>query len=265
MPIKVQCGSCGAGFKAKDELAGRRVKCPKCAQPIVIGKPAPKPQAVGAGYNPLLDLLDEQQVKRVSHGPLCENCGADFPPGAVICVECGYNHETGQQLVTDADEDDSEYASHATMTDAERILAKAEKDIEDMPVAGDDQDFGDGSESYLIAIVAFVLGALAIGIGVTVVFSMEQLASVVSSAGISFVASILLYIAMAAWITIVAFKVNSVHGVVCIATGFLWCIVFGFMQGKTMILPTVIMLITLVMGAATGTYVGYNGWGPIAS
>ena len=36
MPIKVQC-SCGAAFAAKDELAGKTVKCPKCKEPIRIG------------------------------------------------------------------------------------------------------------------------------------------------------------------------------------------------------------------------------------
>jgi hypothetical protein len=35
MPIKVQC-ACGAAFAAKDELAGRIVKCPKCQQPLAI-------------------------------------------------------------------------------------------------------------------------------------------------------------------------------------------------------------------------------------
>ena len=35
MPIEVSC-ECGGRFRAKDELAGRCVKCPKCARPLTI-------------------------------------------------------------------------------------------------------------------------------------------------------------------------------------------------------------------------------------
>ncbi len=45
------------------------------------------------------------------------------------------------------------------MSDAERIMAKAEKDIEDMPVTSEGQNFGDGSESYLIAAVGLIVAA----------------------------------------------------------------------------------------------------------
>jgi len=36
MPISVQCSGCGGKFRARDELAGRRVKCPKCSAPIEV-------------------------------------------------------------------------------------------------------------------------------------------------------------------------------------------------------------------------------------
>ncbi|HEY2413950.1 MAG TPA: hypothetical protein VGI40_17005, partial [Pirellulaceae bacterium] len=35
MAIKVQC-SCGKAFAAKDELAGKTVKCPGCQKPLKI-------------------------------------------------------------------------------------------------------------------------------------------------------------------------------------------------------------------------------------
>jgi hypothetical protein len=34
--IRVVCDACGAGFTAKDELAGRRGKCPSCGEGIVV-------------------------------------------------------------------------------------------------------------------------------------------------------------------------------------------------------------------------------------
>ena len=39
MPIAVAC-NCGKKFNAKDELAGKRVKCPGCGEPIAIPSPA---------------------------------------------------------------------------------------------------------------------------------------------------------------------------------------------------------------------------------
>jgi hypothetical protein len=45
MPIKVQC-ACGKAFAAKDELAGKTVKCPNCQQPLKI--PGGQPQAAKA-------------------------------------------------------------------------------------------------------------------------------------------------------------------------------------------------------------------------
>lgn len=261
MPIKVQCPSCSKSFKAKDELAGRRVKCPGCKQPINIPAKAPAPAPAGAAYDPLLDLLDEEDVRSVARGPVCGNCGVEAIPGSMICIECGFNHETGIKLETEVGEEGAR--SESSMTDAERIMAKAEQDIDDMPINADDQDFGDGSESYLIAAIAGIMGLVLIAIGLIVILSMEQLATQINSAGISFIASIILYIGMGVWITIVAFQAKQIQGIASICSGFLWCMVFGFMQGKTLLLPSIIMVITLVMGLATGIYISYNGMDPV--
>ena len=50
MPISLTCPSCERGLKVKDELAGRKIKCPKCSEVIAVpaneaiaaGKPKPK-------------------------------------------------------------------------------------------------------------------------------------------------------------------------------------------------------------------------------
>lgn len=58
MPIGVIC-QCGASFRAKEELAGKRVKCPACGQPLAIPHTttpdsAPDPLGVNAdGDDPL--------------------------------------------------------------------------------------------------------------------------------------------------------------------------------------------------------------------
>ena len=53
MPIPVQC-ECGQSFRAKDELAGRRVKCPKCGQALAI--PDPAAEAGGLSLDDLLEM-----------------------------------------------------------------------------------------------------------------------------------------------------------------------------------------------------------------
>lgn len=41
MPIDVACPVCGAGYKLKDEFAGRKVRCPKCQNVIQVPEPMP--------------------------------------------------------------------------------------------------------------------------------------------------------------------------------------------------------------------------------
>ena len=275
MSIRARCASCGTSFQAKDSLAGKRVKCPKCDQPITIGQPVAARGGAGkeggnkaslpasATHNPLLDLLDEVQVKSAVRGPVCPNCSKAMSQLAVVCVECGYNVETGKKLTTSVYEDDLETGvKDVGMTDAELIMAKAQKDIEDMPVTSHGQDFGDGADSFLIAGISLVVMLILVGIGLTVIFTMDIISQSIASWFISFVASLILWAVMAIWITIVAFKQKPVHGIVCIATAGVWCIVYGFMQGKQLLLPTVILLMSVIVGAASGTYTMYKGIRP---
>ncbi len=63
MPIVVAC-KCGQQFRAKDEFAGRQMKCPKCGSIIVVpgGAPAPQqPAAVPAGGTDLDALMQMDQ------------------------------------------------------------------------------------------------------------------------------------------------------------------------------------------------------------
>ncbi len=272
MPIKAFCGNCGTTLQAKDSLAGKRVKCPKCASPITVGESlvagaaasSAKPAAQGtAGFNPMLDLLDEANVKAAVRGPLCPNCSAEMKKGAIICLDCGFNIETGQRIrrVNQVDGDDE----FAGMSETDKMLARAERDIDDMPITGVGQDFGDGGESFIIALVAGGIMALLIGIGMAIVLSMETLTKqLINPAGMSFIASTVLALAMIVWISIVALKQKAVvHAVAGVLTAGLWCIVYGFLQGRQLIIPTIILLVSLVIGGASGAYVYYNGMAPI--
>jgi len=101
MPIKVTC-KCGQQFAAKDELAGKVVKCPKCQQTLTVGA-APTADASptpGAGPSTVAALLDEigfhvhgKEDETVQHCPACDHKISDH---AVMCVRCGYHLETGK-------------------------------------------------------------------------------------------------------------------------------------------------------------------------
>jgi hypothetical protein len=98
MPIKVAC-QCGQQFAAKDELAGKRVKCPKCAAVLTI------PQASAAAGGPrapaarrVSELLDDAGMR--SGVVRCPGCGAEMGESAVLCVMCGYDTRVGRRLKT---------------------------------------------------------------------------------------------------------------------------------------------------------------------
>ena len=86
MPIELTCG-CGQRLVAKDELAGKATKCPKCGGSITVPEPG-RPSRV-------LELLDEEGVYG---SPECPNC---IPPHQVVCIECGYNKQLGQRMKTE--------------------------------------------------------------------------------------------------------------------------------------------------------------------
>src|SRR5439155_726615 len=123
MPIKVQC-ACGKAFAAKDELAGKTVKCPVCQQPLKIpggsAAPAAKPAAAkpatakpvagkpvaaaprSAGSAPAAsaaDAFDEVGLQAAATGTQpCPGCTEPMPIAAVICIKCGYNTRLGRRM-----------------------------------------------------------------------------------------------------------------------------------------------------------------------
>ena len=125
MSIQAIC-SCGATFKAKSKLAGKRVKCPKCKQPFVVpnpqqsqpdafGLPSPGDDPLGLGESgsnrlddPLAmpdssldDLFDDSlpyQAGPEKHVVTCPSCNTPLSPGTVICISCGYHTQTGERI-----------------------------------------------------------------------------------------------------------------------------------------------------------------------
>ncbi len=99
-PIYVTC-ECGKKFTAPAKLAGKSVQCPTCRQLVKLpkasdaGAASAKPSKDGVG-----DLLDEVDLGRSRTGHRCPECRADLQPDDILCIQCGYNLESGKKLVT---------------------------------------------------------------------------------------------------------------------------------------------------------------------
>src|SRR5262245_19522245 len=105
---KFSCQSCGAKYRWKPELAGRKVKC-KCG--AVMTAPAQNPAAARSSsrgsdepdLDAMYDLAEEGKAVAKSAGAAaaptmrCPSCKSDLEPGAAICVNCGFNLKTGSK------------------------------------------------------------------------------------------------------------------------------------------------------------------------
>jgi hypothetical protein len=186
MPIPVAC-KCGQKFAAKDELAGKVMKCPQCGDALQIPpspqKPAaakPKPAAPqargsatarpaqGVPRGPsLADLLDEAGVKPElqDNRPRCPQCKEPMAPNAILCVNCGFNVETGKRIhglaAAHGAEKDlyglTDEGGHGTA--AKSVLRKAERTIKE-----------DKIEEYKIRTQGVPVWALAIMFGCLATF-----------------------------------------------------------------------------------------------
>jgi len=167
MPIKVQC-ACGAAFAAKDELAGKTVKCPKCKKPLKIGAAAGTPaksggQSAAAAKQPAAaksaqpakavkvkpmpaesaavlpvtsteSLFDEIGLQAAAAGTRpCPGCTEPMPLEAVICIKCGYNARIGRRMETAKFGGGEGEGGHGSVTAAlmERAAQVLEEDVKE--------------------------------------------------------------------------------------------------------------------------------------
>lgn len=213
-------------------------------EPVAAGTSAKR-------YNPLLDLLDEAGVESRPSGPCCDNCGAAMAPTAIICIECGFNMATRQKLETTVLISEDERTNTNAMSDAERLLAKAEKEIAHTPVTSEGQDFGDDpADSTLVMFIAGGAALVLIAVGLFFILAMETIIAFtgLSTPMISVIISCAMWVGCAIWVTIIAFRVAAPHGFGCVFTLGLYCPVFGIMQGKTLLIPAIVMILAVLIG-----------------
>ncbi len=247
MPIRVKC-QCQQQFDAPDHLAGKTVKCPKCASPIRIPNPtastrtAPTPPSLMAG------LLDEVGVKqRVATG--CPGCGAGYAPDAVLCVECGYNFRTGRRMETKsiaAEATDGVSDGHGV--NAEFLLQKALRDQEAERVMQKKMvSFGIPWWGYLLMLIGII--AFIIGMG-----SLPQDLAMVIAGWILVVASQILGFTVSIWLYVIAFKDSTTQGLLVLLVP-CYAIVYIFTHWDECAGP-----FFLYLGAVTLSTLGYGAF-----
>ena len=98
--IYVTC-ECGRKIAAPAELAGKSTNCPTCRQMVKVPRPQAMAPAGGkTGKDPMAELLEEVDLGRSRTGRRCPECRHDLQPDDILCVQCGFNTETGKQLKT---------------------------------------------------------------------------------------------------------------------------------------------------------------------
>jgi hypothetical protein len=165
---KFACPACGKEYAWKPELAGRKAKC-KCGEPISV--PATPPGAAAPEPEPEVDFdsfdfdaaaaaAPAAAAARAAEAPRCPSCRKALPAGAVICVQCGFNLQTGQRMSTMTGGADFAAAPAAAAPAARGTPAPAGARGA-LPRRGEDVETGGGLKKILIPIllVAAVAGA----------------------------------------------------------------------------------------------------------
>ena len=184
MPIKVQC-ACGKAFAAKDELAGKTVKCPNCKEPLKIAASSSSPAssktaaAKTASTNPAPstsnkaaqvkaaptkapppsdDLFDEIGLAPPVEGMRpCPGCAEPMPIDAILCIKCGYNTRIGRRMLTEVQSQD-DAGGHGAV--AQDLLDKAASVLEGDEEA-EKQKTTEGMPWWVYLIVLIILVSIA--------------------------------------------------------------------------------------------------------
>jgi len=104
MAIKFNC-DCGRELNVKDELAGKKGKCPTCGRIVEVPTPG-KAYTIEAKAE---DIVVPAAKPEVETKP-CIHCGKPLPVAAVFCTNCGTHLRTGKkQQVEGTTEGEEEY------------------------------------------------------------------------------------------------------------------------------------------------------------
>jgi hypothetical protein len=103
---KIVCPECKKSFKGRDDLQGKRIRCPGCGASFVAGQTGAEDEAaallMASDSGPAKPTPEEEEdnpnpygVQTVAIGPRCPNCANEMvSEDAVVCLFCGYNVQT---------------------------------------------------------------------------------------------------------------------------------------------------------------------------
>ena len=101
--LVVEC-SCGKRLKAPASAVGRKAKCPKCGNIMVVEAPPPPPAEGDLDFNAIYDIAEKeaqlaaQQEASSPSSMRCPSCGGALAAGAVLCVGCGFDIRTKRKV-----------------------------------------------------------------------------------------------------------------------------------------------------------------------
>jgi hypothetical protein len=254
MPIKVAC-SCGQSFAAPDNLAGRTVKCPKCSQPLSI--PAVQPQQPAAPVSGgVADLLAEEGLAaKAGSGPQCPSCNSPMPPHGFICVQCGYNVQLGRRVQT------HDATAHTAERDAQQLLAKARKALDETPQEFSADDLGAGANAYIAAVVIVIATIFIVGTGAGAFYLFGEMieGSGGAGAGMAAVLTGMLFGSIGGiWLLVVAFMEDITKGLLCLFCG-PYFLFFVFTHAGENKLPAMLYFLGAMMQFGGILMIGFSG------
>lgn len=120
MPGEKICTLCGTDCSDRPRIkdAEGRYACKECAERLAAKKPRPERRAPSSGppsADPVAQRLSRPHNDangqalsmddllgdlNVSDDKTCPGCRAPLKPGAVVCIKCGFNCESGRKIVT---------------------------------------------------------------------------------------------------------------------------------------------------------------------
>jgi len=95
MSVRISC-SCGKKLRIREELVGKRVRCPACKQPFEV-PPPPEPEDETLEETLPASPPAPEAQERPGEPVKCPGCGLINPPGAPKC-DCGFDLENATSL-----------------------------------------------------------------------------------------------------------------------------------------------------------------------
>lgn len=97
---RVACGGCGHAYPWKPKYAGKRAQCRRCGHTMRMPEHPPGAEPVAEAEEAMdYELADTGGESSARGGSgWCPSCGAEMGEGAVLCVSCGYNIQTGEKV-----------------------------------------------------------------------------------------------------------------------------------------------------------------------